>query len=147
MNARNLPELGQKAVEYWANQVGISANRSAPDLTGWDVILEFPQTTDPPAGIVLPLDNTPPPIQCLVQVKATDKRRGKVQVKLSNWKRLIQSPLPCFYLVLEFDGQTDCQRAYCVHVGEEYIRSFRGTLPIFKARCKQPGSWRWRLTR
>jgi len=55
-------------------------------------------------------------------VKATGKRNDRIQVKLSNWDRLVKSPLPAFFLVLEFDGGLHPQRAYLVHVGEVWIR-------------------------
>jgi hypothetical protein len=43
-------------------------------------------------------------------------------MKVSNWKRLVQSPLPAFILILEFDGDNSPQRAFLVHVGEAHIR-------------------------
>lgn len=68
------------------------------------------------------MDIRPPEISCKIQVKSTDKRIGKIKdIKLSNWERLVKSPLPSFFVVIEFDGKVDAQRAYLVHVGEYWI--------------------------
>ncbi|MFL5381672.1 MAG: hypothetical protein ACJ8GN_04045 [Longimicrobiaceae bacterium] len=55
-------------------------------------------------------------------MKSTDGRPGRWAIKLDNWVRLVNAPLPAFLLVLEFDGENECKRAYLVHVGEELIR-------------------------
>jgi len=122
MDLRDLSEMGERTLGIWAAQVGISANKSDPDKTGWDFFLELPLVFDRSETITLPLDKVARPIQCLVQVKSTDRQPRKCQIKLSNWVRLVESPLPAFFLVLEFDGMDSCQRAYLVHVGEKYIR-------------------------
>ena len=36
--------------------------------------------------------------------------------------RLVQTPLPTFCLIIEFNEKNECRDAYVVHVGEEYIR-------------------------
>lgn len=124
---RDVGRMGEGLLRNWAAQAGIVLNDSDDqDATGWDFFLEWPQTSsDTTDTLTLPFDRRTAPLQCLVQLKATDGRRGRRQVKLSNWQRFVQSALPAFFLVLEFDGRNDCQRAYLVHVGEEYIR---GTL-------------------
>lgn len=121
MMKRYLGQLGERTLGTWASQVGIAANKADPDRTGWDFILEFPDPASQ-TGITLPLDKLPWPIQCLVQVKSTDGRSSKCSVKLSNWVRLVNTPLPAFFLALEFDSKDDCQRAYLVHIDETYIR-------------------------
>ena len=120
MDRRDLAVLGEKTLAVWASQVSITCNRASQDKTGWDYLLEFPLESSPPTEIVLPLDRRPPPIQCLVQVKSTDGRTGRRDVKLSNWERFVKSPLPCFYLALEFDNLPSVQRAYLVHVDERH---------------------------
>jgi hypothetical protein len=111
--------MGEADLIRWAIQVGIVANPSIRDKRGWDFILEFP-TTSITAG--LPFDRLPVPVQCLVQVKATDRRGVSWPMKLSNWKRLVDTPLPAFFLFLEYDGLLECQRAYLVHVGETQMK-------------------------
>ena len=122
MDERDVGEMGEGTLAVWASHVGICANKSGSDKTGWDFLLELPPALGASETITLPLPKVQQPIQCFVQVKSTDVQPKKRQVKLSNWLRSVHSPVPVFFLVLEFDGEDDCQRAYLVHVGEEYIR-------------------------
>lgn len=121
LEPRDLASMGESTLRLWASQVGIAANKSDPDETGWDFLLELPWPLDQSETIALPLDRVPRPVQSFVQVKSSDGRPERWPVKLSNWVRLIESPLPAFFLVLEFDGEQTCQRAYLVHVGDKYI--------------------------
>jgi hypothetical protein len=50
------------------------------------------------------------------------KKGNSYRIKLDNWVHFVKNPLPTFFLVLEFDTQDDCQRAFLVHVDETYIR-------------------------
>lgn len=117
---RRLGRLGEKTLDFWASQVGITINKAQEDERGWDYILEFsnPSTR---ADFHFPLDKEPSLIICFVQVKSTDKGERSCSVKLSNWASLVKRPEPVFFLVLEFDHQDECQRAFLVHLDEEYI--------------------------
>jgi hypothetical protein len=119
---RDVGKLGETKLEEWCAQVGITANKVQKDETGWDHLLEFPliPNIQPPSNI--PLDICLKPLQCFVQVKSTDARPGRWPVKMDNWTRFINTPFPAFFLVLEYDGENLCQRAYLVHVDETYIK-------------------------
>ena len=103
---RNLGDLGESTLRLLAAQVDMSVNKANPDKTGWDFLVEFAYARDYSKDFNLPLDKKPPPIQCLVQVKATDRQRRKWSIKLSNWVRLITSPLPAFNLVFGLSGSS-----------------------------------------
>src|SRR4051812_46018123 len=118
MRERHLGRLGETTLEQWCAQVGISANRAHEDRTGWDFLLEFPRVH---AAASMPLDKAHEPWQCLVQVKATDGARKSRAVKLSNWLRLTKTPLPSFFLILEFDGGNSCTAAYLVHLDKAWV--------------------------
>jgi len=121
MSYRDLGSMGESAVEGWSHQCGIVPNRPRKDIKGWDLILEFPHIKSA-NRIQHPLDIRPPEISCKIQVKSTDKQTGKIKsIKLSNWERLVKFPLPSFFVIIEFDGKVDAQRAYLVHVGEYWI--------------------------
>lgn len=122
MSTRDIGEMGENTLRLWCSQRGITVNKADQDKAGWDFLLEFP-LTDSELPIALPLDKAPYPLRCFVQVKSTDKRPGKWQVKLDNWVRLVRNPVPTFFLILEFDGKDDCQEAYLVHVDEQYMAS------------------------
>jgi len=118
---RDVGEIGESVLAQWAAQVGITANRVQRDRTGWDFLLELPYGYhEGPAHV--PLDRKVGPVQCLVQVKSTDSQPRRWAIKLDNWMRLVQSPLPAFVLVLEFEGSNECKGAYLVHVGDAVIR-------------------------
>ncbi len=117
--ARDLGEMAQATLKNWAAQVSITANNSTSDREGWDFLLQFPP--EPPTPGV-PLDLRTTRIECFVQVKGigTSTRQRK-SVELSNWDKLVGSPLPAFFLVVEFGTEEVPQNAYLIHVNEEWI--------------------------
>lgn len=118
MFERNLGDLGENLLRTWCSQVGIDATPPEKDRKGWDFLLELPLEVDES----IPLDHQPSRLRCWVQVKSTDKRNKKIPIKLSNWESLAKDHVePAFFLNCEFDKQTDCQRAFLVHVGEMHI--------------------------
>lgn len=118
MSFRDIGTMGESFFQTWCAESGLTANKSLIDRTGWDFIVEFPH--EPAPGFA---DADGPPIECRVQVKATDKNERKCQITLSNLHRLATSLSPVFFLFLEFDGKQDPQRAFLVHLGEDLIRS------------------------
>lgn len=120
---RNVGKLGEKALDAWASQVGITINKAHEDTHGWDYVLEFPLNGNwTPNRKRMPFDKLDSPLKCWIQVKSTDGKPQCCSVKLDNWVHLIQNLYPTFFLVCEFDGEIQCQQAYLVHVGEAYIR-------------------------
>jgi hypothetical protein len=109
--------MGERIFGLWCDSVGLTANGSEVDETGWDFFVEFP--CKPHNG--LPRDMSPAPIECKIQVKSTDHRRKGVRVTLSNLERLIKAKMPAFFCFIEFDCKNEAQAAYLVHVGKEII--------------------------
>lgn len=122
MSGRDLGSMGESKVEHWAHERDITPNRVNRDKKGWDIFLQIPKPkTSDIIGEPL-MDIVPPEISCLVQVKATDRSKGRIPgIKLSNWSRLAKAPLPVFFIVLEYDGKNDVQKAYLVHLDETWI--------------------------
>ena len=118
---RDVGTMGEAVLKKWSAEVGIVANKANQDKTGWDYLMEFPFELPASLDLHRPLDKANPPIMCLIQVKSSDQRRGRVRVSLKNWARLIFNPIPSFFLCLEFDNKSDPQQAFLVHVGEKYI--------------------------
>jgi len=114
---RDVGEMGESAFRGWCSSGGITANKSRIDRTGWDFFVDFPFQPDDSQ----PKDMWPPPIECKIQVKSTDKREKKLQVKVSNLNRSIRAQMPAFYCFIEFDGLENAQAAYLVHVGKDII--------------------------
>lgn len=117
MYERDLGDLGETVFRGLCNAVGLTVHKAEKDRTGWDFLLEFPweQEND------LPRDMLSAPIECKVQIKATDKKKKKTQVTVSNLSRLVKTQLPAFFCFIEFDGKDDPQAVYLVHVDEKII--------------------------
>lgn len=113
---RDLGKLGEYTFASWCAQVGLIANGSMIDKTGWDFYVEFPISQD-----ISTNELHKSAVNCKVQVKATDNREGKWQVTLSNLRQMATSQMPSFYVFLEFDSKSEVQRAYIVHVDNEYV--------------------------
>lgn len=111
--------MGEAVLQRWCAELGIPCNKATQDRGGWDYLLELEPHA--PAEPNVPLDRRPAGRNCLVQVKSTDGQSGRASVKLSNWRRLATSPLPAFFLVLEFDGRPEPVHAYLVQVWRPWI--------------------------
>lgn len=109
--------MGELNFNLWCSQIDLVANGSKIDKTGWDFFVEFPRLSNE----FIPLDMQPAPIECKVQVKATDKQNKKCQIKVSNLQRLVKTQMPSFFCFIEYDGKNSPQSAYLVHVGKELI--------------------------
>ena len=111
----HLGRLGERTVAAWLSQDDIVVNESGDDRTGFDFLVELP-TGDAREG-------RGAPFKALLQVKAVDRSRGYIDIKLDNWQRLTRTPLPAFIAVLDFAGEPAPQRAFLVHVWESQIRA------------------------
>ena len=96
MNDRDVGGMGEAEFTKWCNSVGLAANKFHEDKTGKDFLVEFP--LDASAKHIHEA-----PITARVQVKSTDKKRRKWQVKVSNLKRLATELGPLF---IEFNGRS-----------------------------------------
>lgn len=113
---RDLGQMGESTFNLWCGQAGLTANGSKVDRTGWDFFVEFPFAESKDLTQL-----HAPAIECKIQVKATDKSDRRLQIKLSNLRRLITAPMPAFFVFIEFDGMDVAQRAFLVHVDDNLI--------------------------
>jgi hypothetical protein len=110
--------IGASALETWCAQAGITANRSLQDETGWDFLLQLPASDENPPG---PLDRVPPGLTCMVQVKTTIGSDSSESIKLSNWRRMCNEPMPWFVLAVQLDPATmQPTTAHLVHIDTEW---------------------------
>ena len=117
-----LGKLGEKVFDLWATEADLVINSSREDEAGWDFVVEkSPHSADPQIPPE-PVHTETFSFQSRIQVKSTDDSNGYIDVKLSNWLRMVDDPRPTFFVILEFDGKNKPQRAFVIHVGEELIR-------------------------
>lgn len=108
--------MGESVFNLWCANSGLVANGSKVDKTGWDFIVE-----DAYLPSLAGLEAHLPGLECKVQVKSTDDTKRKIQIKLSNLRRLATSHTPSFIIFIEFDGKSSAQRAYLVHIDNTLI--------------------------
>ena len=114
---RDLGEAGELAFRQWCAISGITANKSDKDRYGWDLFIECDSGSD----VTNALEMHEPLIECKIQIKATDQRRRSVPVSLSNLRSMATTPLPSFYVLLEFDTLNTPTRAFIKHIDEKLI--------------------------
>lgn len=115
MQERDLGSMGEALFMQLCAATGLICNPSAKDSAGWDFIVDFPSHF----SSHLLIDKCPPPVECKVQVKATDGSAKKVQITLSNMMRLCSSKLPAFIFFIEYDGNSTPQAAYIRHIDKD----------------------------
>ena len=114
---RDLGAMGEDTFSFLCNSIGLIANGSKIDKTGWDFFVEFPENQKNQ----IPADMEPAPLECRIQVKSTDKKERKVQINLKNMNRLVKAPMPSFICLIEFHGQNDPQAIYLTHIDKSLI--------------------------
>lgn len=113
---RDLGGMGESFFSFWCSREGLTANPSIVDKTGWDYLVEFPFFTSP---TVFNIHRSAP--ECKVQVKATDGKDRKLSIKLSNLRRLATSKTPAFIVFIEFNGRTEADSVFIVHLDNNLI--------------------------
>jgi len=106
--------VGEQQFALWCEQAGLTASPPSRDRYGWDFVVQFPQLDSS-----APIDSRPPQLKCMVQVKSTSRGARSARIKLDNWERMINDPLPWFVCAIVFDG-TDVSELFLVHVDERY---------------------------
>lgn len=108
--------MGENYFNYLCGSEGINCNKSSEDMAGWDYILDFPFDNNKSSS-----DTAKGPIECKVQIKSTTKDRKHSQVKLSNLLRFCKTPLPSFFVFIEFGESKTPQELFLVHFDNELI--------------------------
>ncbi|MEY8252880.1 MAG: hypothetical protein RPR91_10880, partial [Colwellia sp.] len=114
----DLGNLGESELERWCHSTDLIVNKSLiSDKAGWDHIIDFPYDVG-----ILKDDIHASAYQCKVQVKATEKKNKKVQIKLSNLRRMATDPIPNFILFLEYDKDLQLENAYLRYIDNKLIK-------------------------
>ncbi|HKK45075.1 MAG TPA: hypothetical protein VJ964_06105 [Balneolaceae bacterium] len=111
-------EVGEGIVQTWAGQADLVANKVGNDKDGWDLLIAFPLEIK---SNLQSLDFDDSPFRCLVQVKTTTTDKITDSIKLSNLKRLVESKLPSFYIIIQVTDDGIATNAYLYHVWEKIM--------------------------
>lgn len=111
-----LGEMAHKRVASWLADECVSTNSSERDRGAWDLFAQLPNE----GQRTLLFPHGAPELACLLQVKAVDGK-GYFQDRLSNLKRLVEHPLPTFYVLLDYRGGKAPVSVHLIHVGEATI--------------------------
>lgn len=118
---RDIGRLGESFFETLCNEVGLKSNKSiSNDTTGWDFVVEFPDEKKP-VGVLSSLESDFSKTICKIQIKSSDKKPRKHNIRLSNMKRFSNEVTPSFFVFFEFNKKNAPQRMFLVHTGEELI--------------------------
>ena len=126
-------ELGESIIRKWVAQTGLVANKVGNDKDGWDFLIAFPLEIN--TGLKS-LDFDDSQLRCLLQVKTTTLDKKTESIKLTNLKRLVESKLPSFYIIIQVDEDGEPVEAFLYHVWEEIMN-----LTLEKLRKLDKNEW------
>lgn len=116
-DVEQIGEAAENKARDWLGLSRITAHRPERDKRGWDFILEYDLNSEKP------LEQAEPVVTCKLQVKGTVDDEGWINIKLSNWNKMVKQPFPFFVLVIVF-SKTDLEvvnAAYLIHIDEGYV--------------------------
>lgn len=112
-----LGRMGETFFNSLCASAGITCNQAHEDMAGWDYVLDFPAELK----LSKSPDMLPAPIECKVQVKSTNKKNKGCSITLINLLRFAKSPLPCFFVFIEYNNKSQPQGLYIVHFDDGLI--------------------------
>lgn len=120
LNANKLGRAGESKFALLCDQSDLTCNKSNPDETGWDFIVEFPMI-EPDLNLTL---DKRQPAACHIQLKSTATGRGsRVSLHLSAIERLAKDARPALIVVFLLHPNGDAVAGYVIHLlGEELAR-------------------------
>lgn len=114
---RDLGKAGEDFFSGWCAISGMTANKAVSDRNGWDLFVEI----DPGLNTLDPLSLHEGQVETKVQIKATDGNKKAVQVELSNLQKMATTPLPTFYVLIEYSNTDAPTAGYLLHVDKLLI--------------------------
>lgn len=99
--SQQLGRIGEAEFKLLCSKQDATCNPSVEDDHGWDHIVEIAADNKQE----LPADLQEGVVRSLVQVKSTRSNQRKVKIKLSNALKAIQTDLPCFIVLMVFNGE------------------------------------------
>lgn len=117
-----LGDTAEDFVSLWATQAGFNVTPSARDRHGWDRLIQL--TLPRPSNFSGPLGLETLELSAKIQVKGTRSAKRRIPIKLSNWRRAIEDPLPWFFVILRFASSADEPiEASVIHVDRALVEA------------------------
>jgi hypothetical protein len=114
----SIGDEAEDQVQLWGTSAGFTVNPARRDRRGWDHIFELSLPREPRADD--PFELLTCAFTARVQVKAVSGACRSVPIKLSNWQRAIDDPLPWFFLVVRYQTLT-IREVVLVHINQAVI--------------------------
>lgn len=129
----DIGKMAENLLSMWCAEEALTVNTSnSDDNMGWDHFIEFPLKNTIENSLV---HHSAP--KCKIQVKATNKRDRKLQVTLSNLRKMAVDPLPNFFLFVEYDNTTNAQKVFLRYVDNVLIHQILKKVHKINASSKE----------
>lgn len=114
----DIGNIGESKLVEWCSQVDFVANKATDDKDGWDFLVAMPKKYN---RDLKSLDKDNSHDQILIQVKTTKRNKGNRNIKVSNLQKLVNTPLPAFYLLIQVSEHGIPIKVHLFHVWEKII--------------------------
>lgn len=114
---KDIGMIGETVVALWASQAGFTPTKFTWDKLGSDYFIQARPTAGERRRVLL----DPPPMSCVVQVKAARKSEGHVDIALSNLHALVTTPLPAFVIVVVLDEDMEPCDGRVIHLDRGWV--------------------------
>lgn len=104
--------------------------RPSRDRLGWDLLVEVPADYNP----ALSLSSQPSLSKSFVQVKSKIGPITSIKGKLSAFKLLVETDMPCFIAAVSLDQDLAFRNALLLHIGESQIQAILKKICVLEAR-------------
>lgn len=98
----------------------VVVNKSCDDEHGWDHVVDI----SPPVDINLPADLRNHLYQCFAQIKTTNGKIPRAELKLSNAIKSAKSPFPSFIFLLQYLDKSSEPRVFGRHIWRNEIEDW-----------------------
>src|SRR5258708_1022669 len=104
--------------QLWGTRAGFVVNPVRRDRNGGDHLYEMSLPREPKSNNAFGLPTCA--FTCRIQVKSVTGDHRSIPIKLTNWKRAIEDPLPWFFLVIRF-GSDKAREATIIHIDKAWV--------------------------
>ncbi len=129
LTTKQIEEYGENRITDWCTNSNLTFNKSLyRDEQGWDLFIESNDSYYNDDDEII---YTHSPFKCKVQVKCTTLISSSFKQKLSNFKKLIDSPFPSFVALITIDNTGKVLKAKLVeidkYIGQKFLTAVKSS--------------------